>query len=77
LILARSDDHSDVDEGWFFRPASPAISTNSARGTAIALFGLQSSAALATIVGFLVEVPVMLSVIKTVNASKSWCERRQ
>ena len=41
---------------------------------AISLFGLNSSAALATVVGVLIEVPVMLSVVKIVNASKSWYE---
>jgi ACR3 family arsenite transporter len=44
---------------------------------AISLFGLQSGAALATVVGVLVEVPVMLSVVKIVNSSKSWYERGQ
>jgi ACR3 family arsenite transporter len=43
--------------------------------TAIVLFGFESGAALATVVGVLVEVPVMLSVVKVVNASKSWYER--
>jgi len=42
---------------------------------AISLFGLQSGAALATVVGVLVEVPVMLSVVSIVNRSKSWYER--
>jgi len=42
---------------------------------AISLFGLNSGAALATVVGVLVEVPVMLSVVKVVNASVSWYER--
>lgn len=42
---------------------------------AIALFGLQSGAALATVVGVLVEVPVMLSVVWIVNRSKGWYER--
>ncbi len=42
--------------------------------TAIALFGFESGAALATVVGVLVEVPVMLSVVKIVNASKGWYE---
>ena len=42
---------------------------------AISLFGLNSGAALATIVGVLIEVPVMLSVVKIVNASKDWYER--
>jgi ACR3 family arsenite transporter len=41
---------------------------------AISLFGLQSGAALATVVGVLVEVPVMLSVVWIVNRSKSWYE---
>ena len=43
---------------------------------AIRLFGLQSGAALATVVGVLIEVPVMLSVVRIVNASKGWYERR-
>lgn len=42
---------------------------------AIALFGLQSGAALATVVGVLVEVPVMLSLVAIVNASRGWYER--
>ena len=43
--------------------------------TAIVLFGFESGAALATVVGVLVEVPVMLSVVRIVNASKPWYER--
>lgn len=43
--------------------------------TAISLFGLTSGAALATVVGVLVEVPVMLSVVAIVNATKSWYDR--
>jgi ACR3 family arsenite transporter len=42
---------------------------------AISLFGFQSGAALATVVGVLIEVPVMLSVVRIVNASRSWYER--
>jgi ACR3 family arsenite transporter len=42
---------------------------------AISLFGLQSGAALATVVGVLVEVPVMLSVVYIVNRSKPWYEQ--
>ncbi len=42
---------------------------------AIALFGFESGAALATVVGVLVEVPVMLSVVKIVNGSKGWYEK--
>ena len=44
---------------------------------AISLFGLQSGAALATVVGVLVEVPVMLSVVWIVNRSKPWYESVQ
>ncbi|MEO8857762.1 MAG: ACR3 family arsenite efflux transporter [Burkholderiaceae bacterium] len=43
--------------------------------TAIALFGFQSGAALATVVGVLVEVPVMLAVVAVVNRSQDWYER--
>jgi arsenite transporter len=42
--------------------------------TAIALFGFSSGAALATVVGVLIEVPVMLSVVYIVNHSKNWYE---
>lgn len=45
--------------------------------TAISLFGFESGAALAAVVGVLIEVPVMLSVVKIVNASKTWYEHRQ
>jgi ACR3 family arsenite transporter len=41
---------------------------------AIGLFGLNSGAALATVVGVLIEVPVMLSVVKIVNATRPWYE---
>jgi ACR3 family arsenite transporter len=41
---------------------------------AIALFGFESGAALATVVGVLIEVPVMLLVVRVVNASKGWYE---
>ena len=39
---------------------------------AISLFGFESGAALATVVGVLIEVPVMLLVVKVVNSSKGW-----
>ena len=42
---------------------------------AISLFGLNSGAALATVVGVLIEVPVMLLVVGVVNRSKGWYER--
>jgi arsenite transporter len=41
---------------------------------AISLFGFESGAALATVVGVLIEVPVMLLVVKIVNDSKRWYE---
>ncbi|MDF2589057.1 MAG: putative transporter [Anaerocolumna sp.] len=41
---------------------------------AISLFGLKSGAALATVVGVLVEVPVMLTLVKIANNTKSWFE---
>jgi len=42
--------------------------------TAIGLFGFESGAALATVVGVLVEVPIMLLVVQVVNRSKGWYE---
>ena len=42
---------------------------------AISLFGFNSGAALATVVGVLIEVPVMLLVVRVVNRSKGWYER--
>ena len=42
---------------------------------AISLFGFESGAALATVDGVLIEVPVMLGVVKVVNSSKAWYER--
>ncbi len=42
---------------------------------AISLFGFHSGAALATVVGVLIEVPVMLVVVHLVNRSKGWYER--
>jgi ACR3 family arsenite transporter len=41
---------------------------------AISLFGFQSGAALATVVGVLIEVPVMLLVVRMVNFTKVWYE---
>ncbi len=43
---------------------------------AISLFGFESGAALATVVGVLIEVPVMLAVVWIVNTSKTWYEAR-
>lgn len=42
--------------------------------TAVGLFGVHSGAALATVVGVLIEVPVMLSVVRIVTVSKHWYE---
>jgi ACR3 family arsenite transporter len=44
--------------------------------TAISLFGFQSGAALATVVGVLIEVPVMLLVVAVVNRTQHWYERK-
>ncbi len=43
--------------------------------TAISLFGFNSGAALATVVGVLIEVPVMLGVVRVVNSSRDWYAR--
>ena len=43
---------------------------------AISLFGFESGAALATVVGVLIEVPVMLLVVRVVNGSRGWYEHR-
>ncbi|WP_374598869.1 ACR3 family arsenite efflux transporter [Sphingosinicella sp.] len=43
--------------------------------TAISLFGITSGAALATVVGVLIEVPVMLSLVAVVNRSRGWYEK--
>ena len=42
---------------------------------AVSLFGVHSGAALATVVGVLIEVPVMLSVVRIVNRSRPWYEQ--
>ena len=44
--------------------------------TAIVLFGFHSGAALATVVGVLIEVPVMLAAVRVVNHTRDWYERR-
>jgi ACR3 family arsenite efflux pump ArsB len=45
-------------------------------GDSIVFFGFQSGGALATVVGVLVEVPVMLSIVHLVRRSRGWYERR-
>jgi ACR3 family arsenite transporter len=72
--------------GWAWRVpiaiAGPAalIGTSNffelAVAVAISLFGLHSGAALATVVGVLVEVPVMLLLVRVVNGSRGWDQRR-
>jgi len=59
------------------RTLRPKPSKTSAEpvATAISLFGFQSGAALATVVGVLIEVPVMLAVVAAVNRSVAWYER--
>jgi arsenite transporter len=42
--------------------------------TAISLFGFESGAALATVVGVLIEVPIMLLVVRVVNVTRYWYE---
>jgi len=44
--------------------------------TAISLFGFQSGAALATVVGVLIEVPVMLALVRVANRSRDWYQNR-
>ena len=44
--------------------------------TAITLFGFESGAALATVVGVLIEVPVMLLAVRVVNATRGWYEKQ-
>ena len=44
--------------------------------TAIVLFGFQSGAALATVVGVLIEVPVMLAAVGVINRTREWYEQR-
>lgn len=45
--------------------------------TAIALFGFESGAALATVVGVLIEVPIMLLAVRVVNSTANWYEQRE
>ena len=52
-----------------------AVLALGAVAAAIALFGFESGAALATVVGVLVEVPVMLSVVALVLRTRGWYER--
>ena len=63
---------------WQSAPAALIGASNFfelAVAAAVSLFGLQSGAALATVVGVLVEVPVMLSIVGLVKATRGWYER--
>ena len=68
-----------LGEAWCIAGPSALIGASNffelAVATAIALFGFQSGAALATVVGVLVEVPVMLSVAAIIRRSRRWYER--
>jgi ACR3 family arsenite transporter len=67
-----------LDVEWCVAGPSALIGASNffelAVATAIVLFGFQSGAALATVVGVLVEVPVMLSVVRIVRRSRGWYE---
>ena len=56
------------------RPVGASNFFDLAVAAAIALFGFQSDASLATVVGVLVEVPVMLSVVRIVLRIRGWYE---
>jgi arsenite transporter len=68
-----------LDVEWCVAGPSALIGASNffelAVATAIALFGFQSGAALATVVGVLIEVPVMLTVVRIVRSSRGWYER--
>ena len=70
-----------LGEDWRVAGPSALIGASNffelAVATAIVLFGFQSGAALATVVGVLVEVPVMLSVVRLVRSTRSWYEGAQ
>lgn len=66
--------------GEAFRVAGPSALIGASNffelavATSISLFGFESGATLATVVGVLVEVPLMLSIVKIVNQTKNWYE---
>ncbi|MCK5867943.1 MAG: hypothetical protein KAG07_00785 [Candidatus Thalassarchaeum sp.] len=66
LVVSVCDNANEISASNFFELAVAA---------AISLFGFESGAAQATVVGVLIEVSVMLRVVKVVNASKPWYER--
>ena len=70
-LLARGGDAALAKLLGQLQPAS----SMALLATLVLLLGFQSRAALATVVGVLIEVPVMLSVVWIVNRSKDWYER--
>ncbi|KXB32519.1 hypothetical protein AT959_02205 [Dechloromonas denitrificans] len=66
LVLSLCDNAKEICVSNFFELAVAA---------AISLFGFESEATQAIVVGVLIQVPVMLLVVKVVNASKPWYER--
>ena len=58
------------------RSSARRTSSNWRWRSAISLFGLNSGAALATVVGVLVEVPVMLSLVAFANRTQHWFPKR-
>jgi ACR3 family arsenite transporter len=50
------------------------LSPGALLATLVVMLGFDSGAALATVVGVPVEVPVMLSVVKIANAARGWCQ---
>ena len=68
-----------LDVAWYVAAPSALIGASNffelAVAAAISLFGLHSGAALATVVGVLVEVPVMLSVVAIVTRTRNWYEQ--
>ena len=67
--------------GFSYRDAAPTALIGASNhfevaiATSTMIFGLSSGASLATVVGVLIEVPVMLSVVRIVNASREWYGR--
>ena len=76
--LVRAQGNQWFDQKFLprFRPVS-LVALLATFAVAITLFGPTSSAARATVVGVLVEVPVMLSVCRVCNASRAWYQRSQ
>ena len=78
LAILRLTSNRGCPQSAPFDVAAPAAMTGSSNffelavAVAISLFGLGSGAALATVVGVLIEVPVMLSLVAFANRTKGW-----